>query len=105
MFFTAFPNLTSDVVFPCHIFLDCRVSLLPNIFLTFFVFSDTNLYLIKVEIRTDMNDRPYITHGKVSEVSIFLLPDLLKEEKTINSDVGSDWLNWCIGPSDWLAEI
>ena len=46
---------------------------------------------IKVEIRTDMNDRPYITHGKVSEVSIFLLPDLLQQEKrTINLDVGSD---------------
>ena len=81
MFFTTFPNLTSDVVFPCLIFLDCRVSLLPNIFLTFFVFSDTNLYLIKIEIRTDINDRPYITHGKVSEVSTFLLPDLLQQEK------------------------
>ena len=81
MFFTTFPNLTSDVVFPCHIFLDCRVSLYPNIFLTLFVFSDTKLYLIEVEIRTDMNDRPYITHCKVSEVSIFLLPDLFNKKK------------------------
>ena len=60
---------------------------------------------IKVEIQTDMNDRPYITHGKASEVSIFLLPDLLQQEKNINPDVGSDWLNWCIRLSDWLAEI
>ena len=81
MYFTAFPYLTSDVVFPCHTFLGCRVSLLPNIFLTFFVFSDTNLHLIEVEIRTDMNDRTYITHGKFSEVSIFLLPDLLQKRK------------------------
>ena len=93
MFFTAFPNLTSDVVFPCHIFLDCRVSLLPNIY-----FLCTNCYLIKVEmndikvkIRTDMNDRPHITHGKVGEVSIFLPPDILQQEKkTINSNLGSD---------------
>ena len=106
MFFTAFLNLTFDVLFPCHIFfLDCLVCLLPNMFLTFFVFSDTNLYLIKVENRTDKNDRPYITHGKVSEMSIFLLPDLLQQRMTISLDVGSDWLNWCIGPSDWLAKI
>ena len=42
---------------------------------------ETDMNDIKVEIRTDMNDRPYITHGKVSEVSIFLLPDLLQQEK------------------------
>ena len=53
-----------------------------------------------------MNDRPYITHGKVSEVLIYLLPDLLQQEKkTINLDMGSDWLNWCIRLSDWLVKI
>ena len=81
MFFTAFLNLTFDILFPCHIFLDCRVFPLLNIFLTFFVISDTNLYLLKVEIRTDINDRPYIAHGKISEMSIFLLPHLLQQKK------------------------
>ena len=32
------------------------------------------------EIETDMNDRPYIVHGKVSEMSIFLLPHLLQQK-------------------------
>ena len=85
MFFTAFPNLTSDVVFPCHIFLDCRVSLLPNIY-----FLCTNCYLIKVEMN-DIKVKIRTDNGKVSEVSIFLPPDLLQQEKkTINSNLGSD---------------
>ena len=52
-----------------------------------------------------MNDSSFIVHGKVNEMSRFLLPDLLQQKKTIKSEVCSDWLDWCIGPSDWLVKI
>ena len=65
---------------------------------------ETDMNDIKVQIRTDMNDRPYITHGEVSEVRYFC-SQTYSSKKNLNSDVGSDWLNWCIRPSDWLAEI
>ena len=63
------------------------------------------LLKLRFESWTDANVRPYIIHGKVNEVSTFLLPDLLQHTKLIKSEVCSDWLNRCIGPSDWLVKI
>ena len=84
-------------------FLDCHVFSLSNLFLEFFV--QTFILLKSIfGIRTDMNDRPHTNHGKINDVSIFQLPDLL-QQKNINSEVCSDWLNWCIRPSDWLVKI
>ena len=44
----------------------------------------TKFCLIKVDIRTDMNDRSYIVHGTVYEMLKFLLPGLLQQKNTIN---------------------
>ena len=56
--------------------LSC-IFLINNVFLRLFVFLNTNFYLIKVKIRTDIDDRPYSIHGKVNDMSRFLIPDLL----------------------------
>ena len=57
------------------------VVLFPDqIFFFIYVFFGTNFYLIEVDIRTDIDDRPYMytIHGKVNDMSRFLLPDLLQ---------------------------
>ena len=104
----------------CHVFFLYGYHMLSYVMLSFVkdfilcepilkacVFLVQTFILLKsrFETRTDADDRPYIIHGKANEVSTFLLPDLLQHTKPIKLEVCSDWLNCCIGPSDWLVKI
>ena len=57
----------------------------------FMIVSFLVLLKSKFESRTDTIVEPYVIHGKVSEVSTFLLPDLLQQKKTSKSKVCADW--------------
>ena len=124
--YTVFLDSNWDKFYPlfrpmlCHVFFLYGYHMLSYVMLSFvkdfilcepilktcvFLVQTFILLKLRFESWTDANVRPYIIHGKVNEVSTFLLPDLLQHTKLIKSEVCSDWLNCCIGPSDWLVKI